>query len=80
MNTKCAKLSLNNPKAKVRKIFQLAIKRISIFGSKPPPPQKKKTYPNWDFWFENKPHLATLVSNNATLTGLSVQMMCNRKY
>jgi hypothetical protein len=33
-----------------RKIFQMAIKYTSIFRSK-----VLQIYPNWDFWFENKP-------------------------
>jgi hypothetical protein len=48
MNTKCTKWSYNIPN--VCKIFQMAIKYIDIFKLRP-----YKIYPNWEFWFENKP-------------------------
>jgi hypothetical protein len=34
----------------VDKIFQIAIKYINIFQSLP-----YEIFPNWEFWFENKP-------------------------
>jgi hypothetical protein len=48
INTKCTKWSQNIPN--VRKIFQMEIKYFNIFHSK-----VRQIYPNWDFWFENKP-------------------------
>jgi hypothetical protein len=33
-----------------RQIFKMAIKYINFCNLRPP-----KIYPNWDFWFENKP-------------------------
>jgi hypothetical protein len=48
MNTKCTKWSLNIPN--VGKIFPMGTK-YTIFSNWRP----SKIYPNWEFWFENKP-------------------------
>jgi hypothetical protein len=48
VNTNCTKWSLNIPN--VHKIFQMAVKYINIFQS-----EDLDFFPNWDFWFENKP-------------------------
>jgi hypothetical protein len=48
INPKYAKWSQNFPN--VSKIFQMVIKYFNIFQ-----PKALKNYPDWDFWFENKP-------------------------
>jgi hypothetical protein len=49
------KLPLNYPLAiKIpngSKMFQMNKKNVPTFSI----PKPNKTYPNWDFWFENKP-------------------------
>jgi hypothetical protein len=44
-----------------RKISQRIVKYANIFHSK-----ALQNVPNWDFWYENIPHLATLVLMKST--------------